>query len=131
MLMLNAGSADLSGVIHRILVLVAIGCCGLVLASFALFARDQLAGASKHQQSALVVTRPSVTQVAPPPPPRHRVKRQPRRFIDNAADTLTSPFHSIVQSDNQWVLRGAPTVFALLVYGVGLGYLARYTRGLS
>ena len=129
--MLNAGSADLPGVIHRVLVLIAIGCCALVLVSFGLFARDQLAGASKHQQNALVVTRPSVTPVAPPPPPKHHVKGQPRRFIDNAAHTLTSPFDSIVQSDNDWVLRGAPTVFALLVYGMGLGYVARYTRGLS
>jgi hypothetical protein len=44
---------------------------------------------------------------------------------------LTSPFRSIVQSDSQWVLHGVPTIFALLVYGVGLGYLARFSRGTS
>jgi hypothetical protein len=57
--------------------------------------------------------------------------RRPREFIDQAASALTSPFHSIVQSDSQWVLHGIPTVLALLVYGVALGYLARYSRGMS
>jgi hypothetical protein len=115
-------------VIHRSLVLTALGCCGLVLASFALFARDQIAGASKHQQNALVAGAPAST---PPPAVRHHVKGQPRRFIDGAARTLTSPFDSIVHSDNQWVLHGVPLMFALLLYGVGIGYLARYSRGLS
>jgi hypothetical protein len=56
---------------------------------------------------------------------------QPRLFIDNAASALTSPFRSLVQSDSQWVERGLPTILALLVYGVGIGYLARFSRGLK
>jgi hypothetical protein len=36
-----------------------------------------------------------------------------------------------VQSDSEWVLHGVPTIVALLVYGVGIGYVARYSRGLS
>jgi hypothetical protein len=79
-------------------------CCALVSVSFLMFARDQVSGAFKHQQS---------------------------EFIDQAASALTSPFHSIVQRGSQWVLHGIPTVLALLVYGVGLGYLARYSRGMS
>ena len=51
---------------------------------------------------------------------------QPRRFIDDAAKTLSSPFAAAVKSSNQWVDHGLPAVFALLAYGVGLGYLARF-----
>ncbi len=111
--------------IHRLLVLASVVCCALVVASFGLFARDQVAGASKHQVSELS----SGVPVAPASASVHHA--QPRRFIDGAASTLTSPFRSIVQSDSQWVLHGLPTFFALLVYGVGLGFVARYSRGFS
>ena len=61
--------------------------------------------------------------------------RRPRRIrkhgFDGAAKLLTSPFDSVVHSNSQWVLRLVPTLFALLVYGAGLGYLARFSRGLS
>jgi hypothetical protein len=114
-------------VIHRLLVLVSIACCGLVLASFALFARDQLAGASKHQQTEIVagnqVTSESVTG--------NHAKGQPGKFIDGAASELTSPFRALIKTNSVWVLEIVPTLLALLVYGVGLGYLARYTDGLS
>jgi len=111
-------------VIHRVLVLTALGCSMLVLASFALFANDQVAGASKHQQNELVA---GASLSSPKPHP----VGQPRRFVDGAAHTLTSPFQSIVQSDSQWVVHGISTLFALLAYGFGLGYLARFSRGLS
>jgi hypothetical protein len=121
--MLERHTADTSSVLHRALVLAAFVCCGLVLVSFTLFARDQLAGASAQQQNSLV------SGSAKAPPAHHR--GQPRRFIDSAAHDLSSPFSSIVQSNNDWVTHGVPTIFALLVYGVGLGYLARFSSGLS
>ncbi|MGI8414025.1 MAG: hypothetical protein ACR2QA_16350 [Solirubrobacteraceae bacterium] len=127
MLMLAPGTVDSTGMIHRGLILISFACCALVLASFALFARDQLAGASKHQQNQIVAgvtTTPGVL-----PSPTHHA--QPRRFIDGAASTLDSPFASIVQSDSPWVNHGIPAILALLVYGVGIGYLARYSRGMS
>jgi hypothetical protein len=116
-------------VVHRFLVMAAVGCSLLVLASFGLFARDQLAGASKNQQTALAAG-VSPSAVTMPARKVHRAA-QPRRFIDGAARVLTSPFRSIVQSSSEWVLNGFPTILALLVYGFGLGYLARYSRGLS
>jgi hypothetical protein len=125
--MLVTPPADTVTVVHRILVLSACVTSALVVASFALFARDQLAGASAHQVAELnagLPTQPGVNQQ-----PTHH--GQPRAFIDGAASDLTSPFKSIVQSDNQWVIHGIPTIFALLVYGVGIGYVARYTRGMS
>jgi hypothetical protein len=94
-----------------------------VVASFALFAIDQTAAASKHQQAEIVS---SADQPVPVEPKRHA---QPRQFIDDVSHTLTSPFSSIVQSNSQWVLRGVPAIIAVLVYGVGIGYLARFSRG--
>ncbi len=114
-------------VIHRLLVCTALVCCALVAASFAMFARDQVAGASKHQQNEIIAGAPTTTG----PVPVHRATGQPRRFIDAAAGDLTAPFKSLVQSDSQWVLRGVPTILGLLVYGVGLGYLARFSRGMA
>jgi hypothetical protein len=111
----------------RLLAVVAYVCCGLVIASFALFAYDQVAGASARQQNELAsgaLSSPSAVPVV-----HHH--GQPRAFIDDAANTLTSPFRSLVHSDSEWVKHLLPTLIALLFYGVGLGYLARYSRGLS
>lgn len=112
---------------HRALVLVSFVCCALVVASFGLFALDQISGASQHQQSEIAAG--ATTTVGTTEPSDHHT--QPRRFIDGAAKTLTSPFRSIVDSDSEWVDHIVPLLFALLVYGVGLSFLARYSRGMS
>ena len=109
--------------VHRALTTIAWVCCFFVVASFALFAIDETAAASKHQQNEIVSS--SVQPI--PTEPKHHA--QPRQFIDDVAHTLTSPFSSIVQSNSQWVLRGVPAIIAVLVYGVGIGYLARFSRG--
>jgi hypothetical protein len=124
--MLVIHAADGPDVVNRALVIGAWVCCTLVLASFTLFVRDQLVAGSRHQQQ-LIASAP----VASAPVRAAHQPGQPRRFIEGAAHTLTSPFDSIVASDSPWVNHGMPAVFALLVYGAGLGYLARYTRGLS
>jgi hypothetical protein len=116
----------LPSVLPRLLATLSTVCCVLLLASFALFAHDQMAGASQHQQYAeLPGGAPVAAQAA-----AHK-RAQPRRFIDGASHTLTSPFSSIVQSNNAWVEHGVPTVLALAVYGLGLGFLARFSRGFA
>ena len=125
--MLEPRAADTDRVIHRLLVLAACVCSLFVVASFAMFARDQLAAGSAHQVAEISTSDPIASSASSQPV--HQA--QPRRFIDGAASTLTSPFSSIVQSDNPWVKHGLPTVFALLVYGVGIGYTARFTRGMA
>ena len=121
--MLITRAADTNGVISRVLRLTASVCCLLIVTSFGLFARDQMAGASQHQQTELVAGASQSTPAnAPSKPPA-----QPRRFIDNAAKALTAPFDAIVRSSNPWVKHGLPALFAVLVYGLGLGYLARYS----
>ncbi len=121
--MLAAAPADTRSVIHRALAFLSVLSCAFVLVSFLLFARDQTASASKHQTSELVAG----TGVQGSTGSAHKTG-QPRRFIDDAAHTLTSPFDSIVRSNNPWVSRGIPTLLALLVYGPGLGFLARVAQ---
>jgi hypothetical protein len=122
--MLVGAAADIGNVIYRGLKLVSLVCCVFVVVSFTMFARDQMAGASANQQSQLATG--SNAPVAPTKP-----HAQPRRFIDGVSNDLTAPFDAVVQSNNAWVKHGLPAIFALLVYGLGLGYLARYSAGLS
>jgi hypothetical protein len=113
-------------VIGRLLSFVSIACCAFVFVSFALFANDQLAGASKHQQNALGASTAQVTTAPARSAAPHRAS--PRHYIDLVAGDLTSPFESLVHSNNDWVKHGLPAAVALLVYGLGLSMLARYAQ---
>ncbi len=119
--MLIAPAAETGPVIPRALRLIATLCCAILVISFAMFARDQMAGASEHQQAEMVAG-----STSPSPAASTRRHSQPRRFVDSAAKTLTAPFDPIIKSSNPWVDHGLMTFFALIAYGVGLGYLARY-----
>jgi len=121
-------AADPLRVINRLLTYISIACCALVLVSFGLFARDQVAGASAHQQTELAARLPSTAAGGSSSIHTHR---QPRRFIDGAASALEAPFKSIVSTHSEWVAHIFPAIFALLVYGMGLGFLARFSRGLG
>jgi hypothetical protein len=122
--MLIAPGVDPRAVLSRALIWCALICCTLVALSFVLFALDQVSHASKQQVNQLAngTASSSTTHAASTSP------GQPRRFIDDAARTLTSPFRSVVGSNSQWSVELASTLLALLVYGLGLGYLARYSR---
>jgi hypothetical protein len=124
--MLTAGVADADHVIGGALGMTRLVCCGLVIASFAIFAVGQAGGASRHQVAELAAGTPTRTAAARVTDAR---PGQPRRFIDGAAKALTAPFRAVVHSGNQWVEQGFATFCALLLYGVGLGYVARYSRG--
>jgi hypothetical protein len=121
--MLVRRTADATGVVSRGLLACSFACCVLVLASFALFALGQASGASHNQ----------VAQLNGGPAPVHashtvHVPGQPRRFIDGASAALTSPFRSLVHSSSQWAVKIATTLLALILYGLGLGYLARWAK---
>jgi hypothetical protein len=124
--MLSTAPADAVRVVYRALRLLSVLCCGFVVISFVMFADDQLSSASRHQQNEIT------TGVSAPGPAAARSashqRGQPGRFIDAAANELIAPFRTIVESNDQWVQRGLATVFALAFYGVGLGFLARYSR---
>jgi hypothetical protein len=105
----------------------AYACCVLVIASFALFAHDQISGASKHQAAEIASGTPTSPGVAPSSPHHSGI----RRVIDDAARGLTAPFRAIFQPGSVWGNHIFDAVCALLLYGLGLGYLARYSSGLS
>jgi hypothetical protein len=104
--------------------------CLIVIASFTVFAVDQTKAASGHQQEQVDGLSPSTaspTQGASggsaAAKPHESVVHE---AVDEAASALTSPFSGLVSgSDSEWAIRGGKLLVALLVYGFGLGYLAR------
>jgi len=109
--------------VGRTLHYISLACCLFVVASFGLFAFGQVSHASARQAASIALPGPRTVPVSSHPP------GQPKRFIDDVAGKLTSPFQSIVASDDAWVTHGIPALFALLLYGGGLGFLARWASG--
>ncbi len=101
--------------------------CVIVIVSFAIFALEQTSEASSNQQNEVTGTS---TGSAPPQRTKHiSPKGTVHRVIDEAANALTSPFSGITAgSTSQWAIRGVGLVMTLLVYGIGVGYLARMLR---
>ena len=105
--------------------------CLIVCASFLVFAINQTKSASAAQQDFLngqapvTANTPARTQSTP------KVKHENgiHKALDDTSNSLTSPFDGIISSsDSAWAKRGVKLFFALLVYGFGLGYLARVLR---
>jgi hypothetical protein len=118
----------LVSVIERAIRAVAIAASAIVLISFGLFAIDQARAGSKREQDKLAqqdTADPTTAQE------RRREKAHSgiRESIDDADDFLLSPFTGIVDGGGDWVKRGIPTGIALVVYGFGLGFVARFMRG--
>ena len=118
--------------LERLLRTVAIVASAIVLLSFALFAIDETRNAS--QKSAAAVAGLDATRAADPSPrqerARERAHSRAREVVDDADDVLVAPFAPLVSSvDSSWMQRGVPTLLALIVYGFGLSFLARYARG--
>lgn len=100
--------------------------CLIVIISFGLFVIDQTSSASTHQQEALNGTNGGPTSK---PAARPAKEDEAHKAIDEVAGKLTSPFSGITSgSTSQWVIRGVGTLMALLIYGVGIGFLARVLR---
>lgn len=101
----------------------------IVALGFILFALDDVDRASDSQLSEI-----ADYELADPTPVGEREREQRngdvREAIDDANDILLKPFAGISESaDSRWVQRGVPALLGLLVYGVGLGFLARFARG--
>jgi hypothetical protein len=113
--------------------MLAIAASAVVALSFIMFAVDEIDRGSKEQQRALgegtgnqveaeVVPAPTAGQEAV----REQRHGSVREAIDDANDVLLQPFAGLIESQSNWVLRGAPTLIGLLVYGLGLGLLANF-----
>lgn len=111
----------------RLLRLASVVICLIVIASFLVFAVQQTKSASGHQQEQL-------NSEVPGARPRAPSSAKPRegtvhKALDEASDELTSPFAGVVSgSKSEWTIRGVKLLLALLVYGFGLGFLARVLR---
>jgi hypothetical protein len=96
--------------------------CLIVAVSFLLFVVNQTDSASAHQQE--VVSGAAAPGTSSTTAPSHT--GSVHKAIDEASNTLTSPFAGVTAgSTSQWAIRGANLLLALVVYGFGLGFLAR------
>ena len=112
--------------IVRLLRFASIAICVIVIASFAVFAIDQTKTASVHQQQELGAGSPAQTAGGKSAPAH---EGGAHKAIDDVAGKLTSPFSGVVSgSSGEWAVRGTKLLLALLVYGFGLGFLARTLR---
>jgi hypothetical protein len=106
--------------------------CLIVIASFTIFAADQAKGASSHQQQALVKGAPSNTTGEGPGKPGSSSTKESsvHKTVDEASNSLTSPFSGITAgSKSLWTIHGVDLLLALVIYGFGLGFLARVLQG--
>jgi hypothetical protein len=112
----------------------AIVASAIVLVSFGLFAVDESRDASNRSVAGIAgleATR-SADPTAREERARERAHSKVREAIDDADDVLVTPFAPLTgDGSSSWVRRGIPTLLALVVYGFGLGFLARFARGRS
>jgi hypothetical protein len=111
--------------------MIAIVMSGFILFGFAFFAADELDRGSKNQQNALANELGDETVDPNPIAPtsddeaaREAAHSSVREVVDDANDLLLGPFVDLVDSDQVWVNHGVPALLGLLLYGVGLGFLA-------
>jgi hypothetical protein len=119
-------------VFERPLRYLAITLGAIVALSFGLFAWEQTREASDATTAAIAAG--TVAAQVAPSPTQERVREAAhttaREAIDDANDVLTSPFANLVSGFNSgWARRGVSGLLAFLLWGVGLGYLARYSAG--
>jgi hypothetical protein len=96
----------------------AIVCSLLIALSLAFFIVDQTKSSDTQAQQEIK----GVLHPVAAPPAKHG---QPRRFIDQASHDLTTPFNSIAADKGPWVRHLVPDVLGILLFGLGLGFLAR------
>jgi hypothetical protein len=128
-------------VISSLLRIAALLCSAVLIFSFVAFASDQ-AGKSSKETVAKIATADSAdnpanqralianVNQASPSATTERVREKQhgalREHLDDANDVLVSPFGGIISSSSIWAQRIVTGLLALLVFGLGLGFLGRY-----
>jgi hypothetical protein len=110
----------------QLLRLASLLCCAFVLVSFLLFAVAQTSSASKGQADAIANGQVSGKDTDNQPIAK---EKQPRRFIDQVAQKLNSPWNGVIATTNKWVKHLIPTAISLLVYGFLVGFIVRWAAG--
>jgi hypothetical protein len=109
--------------IVRLLRLASFVICAIVIVSFTVFALDRTSTASTHQTEAIS------GQTAASSSKGTSHEGSLHKAIDETSAHLTSPFAGVVSgADSEWANRGVRLLLALVVYGFGLGFLARTLR---
>jgi hypothetical protein len=98
--------------------------CLIVLAWFVVFAVGQSSTAATNQVDKLAS---GVSHPLPRPKPAK--ESTAKKTLNETAKAITSPFKALTSGiGSAWLSRGADTLLALLVYGFGVGFLARLVR---
>jgi hypothetical protein len=114
----------------RLLRFASLAICVVALASFIGFAAEQSKAGSDHQVAEVDAAAPSngLPSVAPPSTAKPQ-KSAFRKAVDSAFAKVSSPFSSLTSGiSSQWTHRIVNTLLVLLLYGFGLGLLARVVR---
>jgi hypothetical protein len=119
-------------VLEKALRLAAVICSLLVVVGWGWFAASETNAASKSTQAEIAGV--AATRTADPSPDQERAREKVNgpvhEAVDDANDVLLRPFASVASgSSSKWVRRTVPALLALLVYGFGLGLLARFAAG--
>lgn len=119
--------------LERPLRYIAVLASAIVLASFGMFAIDETRAASAESRAAIAaqeVTGRDPGAAAAVERLRERRHSSAREAIDDANDVLVRPFAGLVSdSPSIWVRRSVPSLLALLLFGVGFAFLARFSKG--
>ncbi|HMJ33835.1 MAG TPA: hypothetical protein VK501_07950 [Baekduia sp.] len=118
--------------LERALRLAAIICSLLVVAGWGWFAADETGAASRDTQAEIAGQ--VATRTVDPDPDQERAREQAHgkvhEYVDDANDVLLRPFAAVTaDSSSKWLRRSIPALLALVVYGFGLGLLARFAAG--
>ncbi len=115
-------------VLGRALRLLSLVLCAVVVLSFGLFASDQAGHGSRSARAG--EGDPTVVATTAPAPGTAAGEHGVRAKVDDAAQHLRQPFSwAVPAGSGAWHALLVPTVLALLVYGFGLAYVARFTNG--
>jgi hypothetical protein len=112
-------AADGMPVIDRALRSIAVVTSAVIALSFVLFAVEEVREASNRQ---VAVVSPGAEQESR----RAAGHTKAREALDDVNDVILRPFAGVPgNAENVWALRGIPALLGLLLYGLGLAYLAR------
>lgn len=113
--------------VARILRAISLAICLVAVASFVGFAVEQSRAGSDHQQTEVNAASPVTASdhVASP----NGGKSGMRKAIDGVFAKVASPFHALTSRiSSPWPAHIVSALLVLLIYGFGLGFLARALR---
>lgn len=113
----------------RAIRLASIAICLIAIAWFGAFALNQTSSASNRQQAEVNAAAPPGLGTPPTGPSTPGKESGFHEALDEATSALTSPFSGVTASLSRgWTIHVVDTLLMLLVYGLGLGFLARLMR---